>query len=47
MAALFTALAYYYENRTDFAERERAYERARTTGERDTPDRIAEALHPG
>ncbi len=46
MAALFTALAYYYEHRTDFEAREREYERARTTGERDTHDRIAEALNP-
>jgi uncharacterized protein (DUF433 family) len=34
LAELFTALAYYYDHREEFAEREQAYETARLEGER-------------
>lgn len=42
MAALFTALAYYYEHRDGFAEREREYATARADGERRTRERVRE-----
>jgi uncharacterized protein (DUF433 family) len=38
MADLFHALAYYYDHRADFAEREREAEAARREGERRTRD---------
>jgi uncharacterized protein (DUF433 family) len=40
MADLFRALAYYYDHRADFAERERETEAARREGERRTRELI-------
>lgn len=44
MAALFTALAHYYDHREEFAEQERAFATARSEGERRTQDRISKAI---
>jgi uncharacterized protein (DUF433 family) len=41
MAALFNALAYYYENREAFTERERTYATAQTEGEHRTRELLA------
>jgi uncharacterized protein (DUF433 family) len=41
MAALFNALAYYYEHREEFAEQERAFAKARTEGEHRTRELLA------
>lgn len=43
MAALFTALAYYYEHRDAFEEREAEYAAARSEGEQRTAERLASA----
>lgn len=41
MSELFTALAYYYEHREEFAEREREFETARVEGERRLREQLA------
>lgn len=41
MGALFTALAYYYDRRDEFADQEQAYAAGRREGERRTRELIA------
>ncbi|QLD84940.1 DUF433 domain-containing protein [Natronomonas halophila] len=41
MATLFDALAYYYENREEFTDRERAYAADRAEGEHRTRELLA------
>lgn len=41
MAALFTALTYYYKHRDDFAKQEREFATTRADGERRTRERLA------
>lgn len=44
MASLFTALAYYYDHRDEFADREREFATARTEGERRTQELLSDTV---
>lgn len=44
MAELFTALAYYYEHRDEFADREREFAAARAAGEHYTHEILSDAV---
>jgi len=47
MAALFTALAHYYDHRDDLADREQAYAAARREGEHRTRELVANETDSG
>ncbi len=44
LTALFTALAYYYDNREEFTDAERAFAAARTDGERRTQRLVGQTV---